>query len=256
MTDRISLTAAELAFLLSVSGTTGSPAPGSARLHRRRPHRAGDRRRAGVAAAAPPGRARAPASRSSWRRNWSRSPRGWPGRGSACRSGCVADRTADGALLFESGIVRFLLAPRAYRCFDVTGVDPAVDRRDPLLQLARPFLDAHRPAVASFTAHSAQVQNAWVTVSAGADGRWSFVPGSEPDAARSGLTADEAMERRAQRTGLAAAGAVTRRAHENKNRPGPGSGAVLHDRPTWRSPRGEWRDAAPAERYSANAFFS
>jgi hypothetical protein len=51
--------------------------------------------------------------------------------------GLVADQTADGALLFESGIVRFLLAPRAYRCFDVTGVDPAVDRRDPLLDLAR-----------------------------------------------------------------------------------------------------------------------
>jgi len=107
----------------------------------------------------------------------------------------VADQTADGALLFESGLVRFLLAPRAYRCFDVTGVDPAVDRRDPLLDLARPFLEAHRPAVASFTAHSTQVQNAWVTVSSGVDGRWSSVCGRAPDSALTGLTADEAMDR-------------------------------------------------------------
>jgi hypothetical protein len=193
MTDRISLTAAELAFLLSVSGTTGSPAPdllgftdadrtepviaaGLGSLLLRHLVAPGSGQRVELApelVAVTEGLAR---------------PR------ICVQVGLVADQTADGALLFESGIVRFLLAPRAYRCFDVTGVDPAVDRRDPLLQLARPFLDTHRPAVASFTAHSAQVQNAWVTVSAGADGLWSFVSGGEPDAARSGLSADDAME--------------------------------------------------------------
>ncbi len=194
MTDRISLTAAELAFLLSVSGNSGSPAPdllgftdadraepviaaglGSLLLrHLVAPGTGQQVQLAPELVAITEGLAR---------------PR------ICVQVGLVADQTADGALMFESGIVRFLLAPRAYRCFDVTGVDPAVDRREPLLQLARPFLDAHRPAVASFTAHSAQVQNAWVTVSVESDDRWSFVSGNDPDAGRSTLTADEAMER-------------------------------------------------------------
>jgi hypothetical protein len=193
MTDRISLTSAELAFLLSVSGTTGSPAPellgftdadrtdqviaaglGSLLLrHLVLPGNGQQVELAPELVAVTEGLAR---------------PR------ICVQVGLVADQTADGALLFESGIVRFLLAPRAYRCFDVTGVDPAVDRRDPLLDLARPFLESHRPAVASFTAHSAQVQNAWVTVSSNPDGRWSFVSGADPDAALSGLSADAAMD--------------------------------------------------------------
>jgi hypothetical protein len=193
MTDRISLTSAELAFLLSVSGTTGSPAPdllgfadadrtdqviaaglGSLLLrHLVAPGSGQQVELAPELVAVTEGLAR---------------PR------ICVQVGLVADQTADGALLFESGIVRFLLAPRAYRCFDVIGLDPAVDRRDPLLDLARPFLESHRPAVASFTAHSAQVQNAWVTVSSNPDGRWSFVSGADPDAALSGLTADAAMD--------------------------------------------------------------
>jgi|SoiMethySBSTD1v2_1073268.scaffolds.fasta_scaffold07330_6 hypothetical protein len=193
MTDRISLTSAELAFLLSVSGTTGSPAPdllgftdadrtdqviaaglGSLLLrHLVAPGSGQQVELAPELVAVTEGLAR---------------PR------ICVQVGLVADQTADGALLFESGIVRFLLAPRAYRCFDVTGVDPAVDRRDPLLDLARPFLESHRPGVASFTAHSAQVQNAWVTVSSNPDGRWSFVSGADPDAALSGLTPDAAID--------------------------------------------------------------
>jgi hypothetical protein len=199
MTDRISLTAAELSFLLSVSGTTGSPAPdllgftdadrtdqvvaaglGSLLLrHLVAPGTGQQVELAPELVAVTEGLAR---------------PR-------VCvQVGLVADQTADGALLFESGIVRFLLAPRAYRCFDVTGVDPALDRRDPLLDLARPFLEAHRPAVASFTAHSAQIHNggtqdAWVTVSSGPDGRWSFVSGSDQNAGMTGLHPDEAMDR-------------------------------------------------------------
>ena len=194
MTDSISLTSAELAFLLSVSGITGSPAPellgftdadrtdpviaaGLGSLLLRHLVAPGTGQKVELApelVAVTEGLAR---------------PR------ICVQVGLVADQTADGALLFESGIVRFLLAPRAYRCFDVTGVDPAVDRRDPLLDLARPFLEALRPAVASFTAHSAQVQNAWVRVSSDPDGRWSLVSGSSPEAAVSGLTADGAMDR-------------------------------------------------------------
>lgn len=194
MTDRISLTAAELAFLLSVSGTSGSPAPdllGFTDADRTEPVIAAGLGSLLLRHLVAPGTGQqvelAP--------ELVAITEGLARPRICVQVGLVADQTADGALLFESGIVRFLLAPRAYRCFDVTGVDPAVDRREPLLQLARPFLDAHRPAVASFTAHSAQVQNAWVTVSVEPDDRWSFVSGSDPDAGRSTLTADEAMER-------------------------------------------------------------
>jgi hypothetical protein len=194
MTDRISLTAAELAFLLSVSGTSGSPAPdllGFTDADRAEPVIAAGLGSLLLRHLVAPGTGQqvelAP--------ELVAITEGLARPRVCVQVGLVADQTADGALLFESGIVRFLLAPRAYRCFDVTGVDPAVDRREPLLQLARPFLDAHRPAVASFTAHSAQVQNAWVTVSVEADDRWSFVSGDDPDAGRSTLTADEAMER-------------------------------------------------------------
>ena len=193
MTDRISLTAAELAFLLSVSGTSGSPASdllGFTDADRAEPVIAAGLGSLLLRHLVAPGTGQqvelAP--------ELVAITEGLARPRVCVQVGLVADQTADGALLFESGIVRFLLAPRAYRCFDVTGVDPVVDRREPLLQLARPFLDAHRPAVASFTAHSAQVQNAWVTVSAEADNRWSFVSGGDPDGARSNLTADEAME--------------------------------------------------------------
>jgi hypothetical protein len=194
MTDSISLTSAELAFLLSVSGTTGSPAPdllGFTDADRTDPVIAAGLGSLLLRHLAVPGTGQqvelAP--------ELVAVTEGLARPRVCVQVGLVADQTADGALLFESGLVRFLLAPRAYRCFDVTGVDPAVDRRDPLLDLARPFLDKHLPAVASFTVHSAQVQNGWVTMSSGADGRWSFVPGSDPDAALSGLTADEAIER-------------------------------------------------------------
>jgi hypothetical protein len=194
MTDSISLTSAELAFLLSVSGTTGSPAPdllGFTDADRTDPVIAAGLGSLLLRHLAVPGTGQqvelAP--------ELVAVTEGLARPRVCVQVGLVADQTADGALLFESGVVRFLLAPRAYRCFDVTGVDPAVDRRDPLLDLARPFLDKHRPAVASFTVHSAQIQNGWVTMSSGADGRWSFVPGSDPDAALSGLAADEAMQR-------------------------------------------------------------
>jgi hypothetical protein len=194
MTDRISLTAAELAFLLSVSGTSGSPAPdllGFTDADRTEPVIAAGLGSLLLRHLVAPGSGQqvelAPELVAIME--------GLARPRICVQVGLIADKTADGALLFESGIVRFLLAPRAYRCFDVTGVDPAVDRREPLLQLAQPFLDAHRPAVASFTAHSAHVQNAWVTVSVEEDNRWSFVSGGDPETARTTLTADEAMER-------------------------------------------------------------
>lgn len=197
MTDSISLTSAELAFLLSVSGTTGSPAYdllGFTEADRAEPVIAaglGSLLLRHLAAPAAPGAG----TQVELAPELVAVTEGLARPRVCVQVGLVADQSADGALMFESGLVRFLLAPRAYRCFDVTGVDPAVDRREPLFDLAGPFLEIHRPAVASFTIHSSHASTVWVTVSSGPDGRWSLVRGSDPDAAQTGLGADEAIDR-------------------------------------------------------------
>jgi hypothetical protein len=107
--------------------------------------------------------------------------------------GLMADKLADGALLFESGPVRFILAPRAYRCYDVTGIDATVDRRDPLILLTRAFLEQYRPAVASFNVVGVDPRYGWVTVATVDDGSWTFVPGRDERSAMRHLTAEEAL---------------------------------------------------------------
>lgn len=194
MSDRISLTAAELAFLLSVSGgAAGSPGPRLLGLT------AGERTDALVAAgvgslllrhlAAPVSEHQvelAPAVAAV--------AEGLARPRLTVQLGLVAAERADGGLLFDTGSVRFLVAPRAFRCFDVTGVDPALDRRDPLMELAHSFLQRHRPGVASFNVLAGDRLAGWTTVTATADGTWTFVAGRDEAAARSGLTADHAME--------------------------------------------------------------
>ena len=120
MTDRISLTAAELAFLLSVSGTSGSPAPdllGFTDADRAEPVIAAGLGSLLLRHLVAPGTGQqvelAP--------ELVAITEGLARPRVCVQVGLVADQTADGALMFESGIVRFLLAPRAYRCFDVTG---------------------------------------------------------------------------------------------------------------------------------------
>jgi hypothetical protein len=194
VTDSISLTSAELAFLLSVSGTTGTPAYellGFTDADRAEPVIAAGLGSLLLRHLAAPGAG----TQVELAPELVAVTEGLARPRVCVQVGLVAEQLADGALMFESGLVRFMLAPRAYRCFDVTGVDPAVDRRDPLLELARPFLEAHTPAVASFTVHSAHASTVWLTVSSGPRGQWSFVPGSDPDSALSDLDADEAMER-------------------------------------------------------------
>jgi hypothetical protein len=63
--------------------------------------------------------------------------------------GVIAPDTADGSLLFETGAVRFLIAPRAHRCFDVVGLNRSADLRTILLPLIQGFLERHQPAAAS-----------------------------------------------------------------------------------------------------------
>jgi hypothetical protein len=94
--------------------------------------------------------------------------------------GLTADDHADGALLLDSEWIRVLVAARAYRCYDVTPIAPDADAREPLLAVADRFLHRHRPAVATFAASSAAdfergVQPARSTLSSSADGTWLVV---------------------------------------------------------------------------------
>jgi hypothetical protein len=192
MTDRISLTAAELAFLLSVSD-----AEASSPVHRLLGFTAADRTDAVVAAglgslllrhlAAPAAGQQvelAPAVTAV--------AEGLSRPQVCVQVGLIADKLADGALLFEAGRVRFIMAPRAYHCYDVTGIDPTVDRRDPLIVLARAFLEQYRPAVATFTVLGADPRYGWATVAA-EEGSWTFAAGHDDGTGIWGLTAEEAL---------------------------------------------------------------
>ena len=65
--------------------------------------------------------------------------------------GLTARDHADGSLLFEAEMTRFLVAVRAYHCYDITPIGTDVDVREPLLAIADRFLHRHRPAVATLT---------------------------------------------------------------------------------------------------------
>jgi len=192
--DRISLTAAELAFLLSVAdGAADSPAPGllgfteadratsviAAGLgslllrHLAAPEAGQQVELAPVVAAVAEGLARPEV---------------------CMQMGLLAGGLADGALLFEAGPIRFTLAPRAYRCFDVTELAPAQDRRDALLPLAHGFLVRYGPGLASFRVAGEDPRTCWATVESTVDGSWTFEAGRYPGAA-TGLSGDDAFGR-------------------------------------------------------------
>ncbi|MER7007047.1 hypothetical protein ABT297_28965 [Dactylosporangium sp. NPDC000555] len=94
--------------------------------------------------------------------------------------GLTADDHADGALLLDAERIRVLVAARAYRCYDVSPLAPGADAREPLLAVADRFLHRHRPALATFTASPAAdfalgAQPARATLSSSADGTWRVV---------------------------------------------------------------------------------
>ncbi len=192
--ERLSLTAAELAFLLSVPGAGGSPAPtllGFTAADRTDPVIAAGLGSLLLRRLVVPGAVQqvelVPALASV--------AAGLAAPHTCVQVSLVADQLADGALLFESDVVRFLLAPRAYRCFDVTGVDPQVDRRDALLVLAHEFLDRHGSGIAAFNVLSPDPRGTWATVTVDGAGAWTFAAGREPTATISGLDVDEAFDR-------------------------------------------------------------
>ncbi|MEV6925288.1 hypothetical protein AB0M46_12405 [Dactylosporangium sp. NPDC051485] len=94
--------------------------------------------------------------------------------------GLTADDHADGALLIAAERIRVLVAGRAYRCYDVTPLAPEADPRDALLAVADKFLHRHRPAIATFAASSAAdfergLQPGRATLSSSPDGTWRVV---------------------------------------------------------------------------------
>jgi hypothetical protein len=91
--------------------------------------------------------------------------------------GLTAEDHADGAVLIDAERIRILVAGRAYRCYDITPVAPDVDVREPLLAIADRFLHRHRPAVATFNASDAAdfargISPVRVTLSTSAGGEW------------------------------------------------------------------------------------
>jgi hypothetical protein len=195
MTDQISLTAAELAFLLSVGDTVGdSPAAGlfgftpddrtdmmlgaglGSLLLRHLAVPADDQQiqLGPVVAAIAQG----------------------IGRPDVCvQVGMTADGSTDGVVLFEVGAVRFVVARRAYRCFDIAAVDAAADRHEALVDLAREFLDRHGKGAAAFSTVRRDQWEDHGTISLSADGQWAFAPAGDPLAAVYGPTAEDAFER-------------------------------------------------------------
>jgi hypothetical protein len=91
-----------------------------------------------------------------------------------------AEDHADTALLIHGERSRVLVAARAYRCYDITPITADADAREPLLAVADKFLHRHRPAVATFTASSAAdvargAEPSRATLSSSADGSWRVV---------------------------------------------------------------------------------
>jgi hypothetical protein len=204
MTDQISLTAAELAFLLSVGDTAGdSPAAGlfgftpddrtdmmlgaglGSLLLRHLAVPADDQQiqLGPVVAAIAQG----------------------IGRPEVCvQVGMSAEGGTDGVVLFEAGQVRFVVARRAYRCFDIAALDAATDRHEALVELAREFVERHGGGSAAFSTVRRDRWEDHGTVTLSKEGQWAFAPAGDPLAAVYGPTAEDAFDRlRASLTAVA-----------------------------------------------------
>jgi hypothetical protein len=119
--------------------------------------------------------------------------------------GLVAPDNADGALLFDTGQVRLLVGPRPYRRFEIIALDVRRDLREPLTHIVRTFLAEHCPGVASLRLEHGPVDQighllsttqvdptsgfGWVTVAVGSDGVWSYADASD-QTVRKGVEAE------------------------------------------------------------------
>jgi hypothetical protein len=114
--------------------------------------------------------------------------------------GLVSDTVQDGTLLFESASARFLVAPRAHRCFEVIGLDPARPLTELLLHVVQTFLEQYRPAVTSIIVTTtgsvaAGLGERSFILAIGPDGAWSWGVDPTPDVVEQDLTRAEAVER-------------------------------------------------------------
>lgn len=116
-------------------------------------------------------------------------PRGW------VEVGLVSAEGAESAVLVEVGPVRFLVSPRPFRCLEFAGIDTGVGLDEPLVDVARRYLDTNRPSLASFHVSGHGDTGGWVTVGVAADGAWTFAVGRDPDGAVNGLTRDDGVAR-------------------------------------------------------------
>ncbi|WP_433203427.1 hypothetical protein ACQP00_34105 [Dactylosporangium sp. CS-047395] len=94
--------------------------------------------------------------------------------------GLTAEDHADGVLLLHAERIRVMVAARAYRTYDLSPIPADSDAREALLSVADRFLHRHRPAVATFTAASAAdfergIPQPKATLSSKADGTWLVV---------------------------------------------------------------------------------
>ncbi|MFB9183480.1 hypothetical protein ACFFX1_35580 [Dactylosporangium sucinum] len=114
--------------------------------------------------------------------------------------GLTADDHADGALLFDAGGIRFMVGARTYRRYDITPVAADADVRDSLLAVADRFLHRHRPATATFNAATAAdfargAQPARATLASSADGSWQVVGVDGTESTAAGFDAAAAIVR-------------------------------------------------------------
>ena len=114
--------------------------------------------------------------------------------------GLVGPDLQDGALLFESASTRFLLTPRAHRCFQAIGLDRTRPLAEPLLHIVRTFLEQQRPAVASIIVTTAQSvadgrgERSFI-LAVGLDGAWGWGVDPTPEVVEQDLTEAEAAQR-------------------------------------------------------------
>lgn len=197
MTDRMSLTAAEVAYLLSTVDTDGT-SPTSSLLGLTEADRTDAVLEAGLGSLALRGLLVAEDDVIQLSPIAAVIAEGLAHPQLSAEMGLIADGTVDGAYFFDTGQIRLLVGPRMFRCFDVTGLDSSDDFVTALVDVARAFLTDNRPGVAAVETHAWTVDGerarpaskASVAVSDGDE--WTFVRESDSDLAAPVPTADAA----------------------------------------------------------------
>lgn len=192
MSDRITLTAAEISFLIAAvdptSRTRAADLVGLTQEERTEPVRA-----AGLASLTARGLAMPAGEDVQVAGPVNAVATGLTQATTIVQLGLVAanPERADGATIFANEAVRFLIAPRLNRCYDVTGLDRTRDLREPIMNLVQTFLAQHRPGVASLRiehgpdpatlgrhlttpATDPAPGFGWVTVGAGPNNTWTI----------------------------------------------------------------------------------